>query len=635
MSKTLFDTAHNILQARNVWENKQRIYYQMRHDGLRRRQKPFPTAADMHFPEIDMAIRRLKPFWMGQVQAGDRLCQFVSMKEQMEPLTDAAADYLDFELKHRSKYLRKLRVVVDTMLLRGRGIMKVTVDPFDNYALVHEAVDPLFIIMPDSANDFNDADEFIHVRQMTLAQYRRDRRMEQDPAAVMRIVGSEKFENFSTLKDDKRLREGITHSKSPNTIILFEHYGRTAGGWTVETYSPQSADVQVRKPFGVPYKVGGKVSQPFFSFCMEIKDEGWYSPRGLGELLAPVEQYETKLWNEKADAITFANRPVLTSEGELNNVANIRWQPGEFIPRNVRQVQMSPPPMSFDSEIAFARSISEQQSQSPDFGITQPGQPGETGGKPRTATENQRISALQQAGTNDNGNFFHEDLGAMYIHTWGLVCQFKQRDFSFYAAGKIGQLPAQALHDSYLIAPDGSPDGWNRMARFQKSVARLQIWKGDPNCDQDKLKRDVMAADDAQFALKAFIPTNQKAASEAEDEAMEILVLEEGFPAAVMPGEDHATRLKVDLGWLAKQQSLGVQVDPIAKQRVQEHLAIHFQYLQQTQPDAAKQFAQEIAMSAQPRAGAPGPAAPEAPAPGGPPAPAPAGATPGTMGNPS
>ena len=620
--KTLFDSAHRMLESRGVWEQKQRLYYQMRHDGLRRRQKPFPTAADMHYPEIDMAIRRLKPFWMGQVQAGDRLAQFVSMKEQLEPITDAAADYLDFELKHRTKFLRKLRVAVDTMLLRGRGVLKVTVDPFDDYAIVFESVDPLFIIMPDSAIDFDDADEFVHVRQISVEQYKRDRRFVQDPVAIKRIIGSDNYENFSTLQEEKRTREGITHGRNPNQIILFEHYVRTAGGLTVHTYSPQSCDVQIRKPFGVPYKVNGKVSVPFFSFCMEVKDEGWYSPRGLGELLAPVEQYECKLWNEKADAMTFMNRPVFTADGEIQNTANIRWQPGEFIPRNVRQVQQFPPPMSFDGEIGFARSISEQQSQSPDFGITQPGQPGETGGKPRTATENQRISALQQAGTNDNGNFFHEDLGRLYVHSWGLVCQFKSRNFAYYAAGKIGTLPAEALHDQYLIAPDGSPDGWNRVARFQKSVSRLQIWKGDPNCDQDKLKRDVMAADDAQFALKAFIPSNQKGASEAEDEAAEILVLKEGFPAAVMPGEDHATRILIDLGWLQKQMASGAPFDPVAAQRVQEHLAIHFQYLKQTQPEAAKELAQKIAMMMSANSGAAGTAggAAGSPAASGPPA---------------
>lgn len=595
MSSKLFSSAHNILLSRLVWENKQRLYYQMRHDGLRRRQKPFPTAADLHYPEIDMNIRRLKPFWMGQVQSGDRLVQFVSMKDQLQTLTDCAADYFDFYLTRRTKFLRKLRVAVDTMLLRGRGCLKVTVDPFNKYELVFEAVDPLYIIMPDAATDFDDTDEFVHARQMTVPQYQRDRRYSQERDVLQKIIGSANFENYSTLTQDKRIREGITHNRNPNSILIWEHYTKTAGGYTVETYSPQNPDIEIRKPFGVPYKIDDEVSIPFFSFTMEVKDEGWYSPRGLGELNAPVEQYLTKLWNEKADAITFGNRPVFTAEGEIQNAANIRWQPGEFIPRNVKAVQMAQPAFSFDQELNFARGIAEQQSQSPDFGIMQQSEASGDGGKPRTATENQRISALQQAGTNDNGNFFREDLGRVYRHAWGLICQFHDRDFAYFAAGKIGVLPPEALHNKYLVMPDGSPDGWNRMARFQKSVARLQLWKGDPNCDQDKLKRDVMSADDAQFAQKAFIPSNMKAAQEAEDEAMEIMILIQGFPAAVLPGEDHATRILVDVGWLIKQQATGQAVNSMAKQRVMQHLQQHFIYLQQQQPQVAKQIKLKIA----------------------------------------
>ena len=75
---------------------------------------------------------------------------------------------------------------------------------------------------------------------------------------------------------------------------------------------------------------------------------------------------------------------------------------------------------------------------------------------------------------------------------WGLLCQFKGTDFSYYAAGNIGTPPEAALHDAYLIFPDGAP------------------------------------------------------------------------------------------------------VDPIARERVQQHMALHWQYLKQTNPTAGKQLAQKI-----------------------------------------
>ena len=601
--KELFDSAHGILTGRSVWENKQRLFYQMRHDGIRRSKKPFPGAADGHYPQIDMAIRKAKPFWMGQVTSGDKLAVFTSLKpNDLGTAQDAAADYFDFVLTQKTKFLRKLRVAVDEMLLRGRGVLKVTVNPLEDYSIQVEAINPLFILMPQMADDFTDADEFVHVKHMTVAAYKRlDARYDTTPETVAKIRGSENFENFSQLTEEKRTREGITHTTNPDNIILWEHWVKTVGGWTIHTYSPHAPEVALRKAHGCPYKFDGKPSCPFFSFPMEVKDEGWYAPRGLAELLAPVEQYLTKLWNEKADAMTFANRPLYTGEKEILNAANYRWAPGEYIPGNIRGVQQGQPPFSFDQEIMFARSIGEMQAQTPDFGITQPGQ-SDTGGKARTATENQRIAALTQAGTNDNAVVFREKLAEVYRHIWGLMLQYKPKDFTYYAAGELGQLPEQALHAAYLITPDGSPDGWNRAMRFQKAAALLQMFAGNPNVNMEVLTRNALAADDARLAQAAFIPSNLKGSIEAEDEAMEIAILKEGFPAVVTPNEDHATRIKILMGWLMKQQQIGAPVDPIAKQRIQEHLAAHAQYLQQTNPQAFKQLTTTVGAQGTPQA---------------------------------
>jgi hypothetical protein len=600
--KELYESAHSILTGRSVWENKQRLFYQMRHDGIRRQKKPFPGAADGHYPMVDMAIRKAKPFWMGQVTSGDKLAVFTSLKpNDLSSFSDSAADYFDFILTQKSQFLRKLRVAVDHMLLRGRGIIKVTVNPLDDYSLQIEAINPMFILMPQMADDFPDADEWVHVKHLSVAAYKRlDARYDTSPETVAKIRGSENFENFSTITEEKRTREGITHTTDPENIILWEHWKRTVSGWRIFTYSPHAPEIALRKPHGCPWKVQGKPSCPFFSFPMEVKDEGWYSPRGLGELLASVEQYLTKLWNEKADAMTFANRPLYTGEKEILNPANYRWAPGEYIPGNIRGVQQGQPPFSFDQEIMFARSIGELQAQTPDFGITQEGA-GQGGGKARTAAENYRIAALTQAGTNDNAVVFREKLAEVYRHIWGLILQFKPKDFTYFAAGEVGTLPEQALHDAYLIAPDGSPDGWNRQQRFQKAVALMQVFTGNPNVNPEVLTRNALAAEDGRLAQQAFVPSNLKGAIEAEDEAHEIAILKEGFPAVVTPGEDHATRIKMLLGWLQKQQQTGAPLDPIARQRIQEHLAVHYQYLQKTNPAGARQLAQTVQQQEQPQ----------------------------------
>jgi hypothetical protein len=612
--KTLFDKAYEALGLRGQWEQKQRLYYQMRHDGLRRRNKPWPSAADLHFPLVDMNIRKAKPFWESQATSAERLASFVSLQDQLAADTTAAADFFDFELRQNTNFLPELNRSIDTMCLRGRGVIKCVTDPFDDHRILCEGIDPLFIIMADGADDFEDADWFVHVIQLSVARYRRQRIYEQDQRVIDQIKGSKDADVSSGLDQDKEQREGVSYSRNPNQIILWEHYERTMGGWTRNTYSPMKPDLRLRQPSGVPYKIGGKVSLPFFSFKMEIKDKGWYSPRGLAELNATFEAYASKLWNEKTDAMTFGNRPVFTSETQIPNTASIRWNPGEFIPGNIKAVAMPAPAFSFDQEIAFARSISEQLSMLPDFGISQPGTQQDSG-KPRTATENNRIATLQTVGTESQGRIFRMDLAKVYRHLWGLLLQFKRKKLSYYVAGELKTLPEQALHDAYLITPDGAPDQWNKQQRVQRAMARLQTFGNSPNVDQDVLVRDALAADDPKLALEAFIPSGLKAASESEDEAEEIQILKDGFPAAVRPNEDHAARIHVLMGWLQKQAQSGAQLDPVAVQRIHEHLALHWQFLKKMDPKAAHQLQQQIMqMEAQPGPG--GPAGPAGPGPG-------------------
>src|SRR4051812_21046417 len=135
----------SLLAARSVWQERQRVYYKMRHDGLPRTSKPWANAADAHFPLIDMHITDLKPFWVAQAFGGDRLCDFVGMREQLTEMTEACADYFDFEMRYKTDFRYMYESAMDTMLLRQRGILQTVLDPFKNYKIKIKAIDPLFI----------------------------------------------------------------------------------------------------------------------------------------------------------------------------------------------------------------------------------------------------------------------------------------------------------------------------------------------------------------------------------------------------------------------------------------------------------------------------------------------------------
>lgn len=612
----LFRRAMQILSDRNDWENRNRRYMIMRRHGIRRRNKPFPSAADLHLALIDEKVAQKKAFTLAQINGQPRFGNFVCLRHQVKETTESAANFFDFELKHRSNLLDVLDTVEDCRQMHGRGILRAYVDPVDDYRIMHEAIHPLFLLMPDAANDFDDADEWIHVRQITVGQFKRDRRyfnrfltpMDESevdgkinlirggPSAVDRLR-TQRGRDFDEIQMDKELREGYTHSNSADTIIIWEHYVRTLGGVTVYPYCPVDMSVEIRKPFGVPYKVDGKVSAGFVSFPSEKVEEGWYSPRGVAEKIADKEIYACKVWNAKADAITFFNTPMLTSETPIQNPANYRMVPGEYIPGNARPVQFGQPAISFDQEIAFARGEAELVSQSVDIGIEKPNS---GHGDKRTAKEVTVASGIAQMGQNYTGSLFLGSLAKVLKHDWGLVLQFKRKSLTYFVSDDLQTLPEQALHDEYMITPGGSPDDWDKNMKLQKAGNRYNLLLGKPNVNQDELLSELLSADDARLIKKLLVPTSQKAANEAEDETQEITsMMVTHYPAPVMAGEDHLTRIKTLLNFMQAQGVKGVPVDPLAKQRIQEHFAAHMQYLQKLQPQAYKQLVQQIKQAEQ------------------------------------
>lgn len=585
------DFGFQIIAERSVWERKQRLYYQMRHDGLRRLNKPGAWAADQHLPLVDMTITDLKPFWSAQVFGGERVCDFVAMREQLQEVTAAAAEYHDFELRHFSNYRLAMERTLDTMLLRGRGVLLATTEPTDNHALVFRSIDPQCILMGQDHDDFDDADEWIYVQALTVAQYKANPHYNQE-AAVLRAIRGRKDFNFNSIEIEKQLREGVTHSFRDNQIILWHHWQKCPDGWIITVFSPQATDIPIRPQYKCPYKVAKKASCPFFSFSMEVKDEGWYSPRGVAELSAAFEAYACTLWNHKTDAMKFGNTPLFTSDKEIPNSSNIRFNPGELIPGNIKAVEMPQPAISFDQEINFARGISEQRTKVPDFGIEQQGSMG-NGGNPRTATENNRIAGLQNVGADYNGEVFRGTrLQKLYRHTWGLMLQFQRTRLSYFVGNELKTLPQQALHDEYLVIPTGGPA--NKLEKLNRAGTRYQLFLGKPNINQDELAKDVLSADDARLVKRLLIPGDAKQQSESYQEAVDIGVMMIGYHAPVLPNQDHPTRIMVLLGYLQKQEQTGAPIEPVAMQRLQQHLAQHIEMLKQTQPDVAKQVIAQI-----------------------------------------
>lgn len=590
---------HNLLlddlNDRKTWENRQRTWYQMRHNGLRRSRKPGPWAADLHYPLADTIISKLKPYYFEQLFAPETLATFVSLNPQPEALTTSAAYWFDYQIKQKSNIEVEVLSAIDTMLNSGRATVKSCWNP-KTKSVEHFAINPLHLIVPKNAVDTVSSGRFAHIIIISKDDYMRDPNYTDKSEAFLKKIcgaGDVEAKGDNATRQEKFRREGITYGATPNEIVLWEVYEKDDDGvWYIYTYSPLTPDTDVRPPMGLPYRY----SEPTFTdFVYEVKDKGWYSSRGICELVAPHEASLCRLWNEKHDCMTLYNRPYFTADREVPNAANIDLMPGQILPFQIKPVQHNSPPISFDQEMISTRQVAEQRVAMPDFGMNRVMDTGDR----RTATEVNAIGEVMSNASDLRMRIFRKSLANLYRVDWALLREFKNKDLVYYFQTTQHTLEADALKGDYDIAPRGSPDGVSKAFNVQKAAQRFQMFNGDPLINQVELRRSVLENDDSQLAPRLLQDPGTAQATQQEDQADEISILNIGFPARVLPSDDDAVHIRTCLEYLVSRQKLGVQFNPISHQRILEHMSAHLQQLQGHDPKLARQVEKEIAALAQ------------------------------------
>lgn len=590
MPNELYDEALNVIRKRNVWEQRQRLWYTMRHHGVGRKNKPYPAANDLHWNLIDSQIGKAKPFYFAQAFSNEKLAQFLSLAPDVATAEDSATDWFDYQLKQKTEFETELLSNIDIMLLAGRGVMKIFWNPFKK-RLEYRAIEPMFMIVPETANDLDDADFFVEIQQVSVAGYKRDSRFNQEPDVIKLITGGQGNE-LTAYNDEILRREGITYTANQGLIILWNQWTLQAGGeWEVSTYSPTNPDIEIRKSFKCIYKFQGEPVCPYVSFPAEVKDKGWYSPRGISERIAPQETYLTKLWNSRADYLDFVGKPLFTTDGKSQvNVISQEFKPGSVL-EGIEPVQMPQIPFNIKEEMDVTLGIAQDSISAPDASIPNEKETGK--GNP-TATQVNYQAQLAGSQIDMNGRIFRKRLGKLYVTSWAIMLAHQAQDAAYYSAGSRQVLPEQAKHDNYLIAPDGSADLWNKQAKVAQATGNFQLFSGNPIVDQEQLAKNVFRAQDSRTADKMVIPQTQKKAEEAKQEALNCLLLMQGYPVQAMPYEDHQTRLQILFGKLQQLQAMGVPPNPMAIQRFQQLIAQRVMLLQQSNPAVAKQIMQAV-----------------------------------------
>ncbi len=223
-TKESHDAVLQDLSDRKQWEERQRIFYQMRHTGIPRRSKPFPGAADLHFPLADSVIGKFVPFYFAQVYASDLLASFVAKDQAGAELARAAELLFDWQMNQRSNWFEEILATIDAMLVSGGGPLKVTWNAKRD-RLHFDAVEPVFCVVPTTTMDLESAGRWTHILQLTEEQYKAQAAYNQDPEYIKRIKGAPQDERTQ----EKYRREGLTHTKSPERASKSQRWAKRWG----------------------------------------------------------------------------------------------------------------------------------------------------------------------------------------------------------------------------------------------------------------------------------------------------------------------------------------------------------------------------------------------------------------------
>jgi hypothetical protein len=587
------------VQARQTWESRQATWYKMRHDGLRRMNKPFAGAADMHFPLGDMLIEKLKPFYLSQLYVADTVAAFTSVDPSTNAQQQEAALWFDYHLKQCSNFEDEIAIAVDKMLNCASVPVKVYWHAASE-RLRFEAINPIHLIVPPQTGRISEADWIVHVQHYSKHAYKRLPGFACDEDTLNAITGGSQtsgsgVSSAGSYDQAKATREGITHTTTKDQIIVWEVYTRTPeGGWMICTYCPEAPDRPLRPDFGLPYNRGvfgeKEAPPPFFDLTMERKDRGYYDPRGIMERIAPFEASLCKDWNTDKDYQTLTCSPVFSAKNGIPNTQNLTMRPGQILPFELSAVAMPGAPVDIQRSMMGTRSVAEQLIAAPDFGTQQQGKDN------KTAKEVSLIASVMGQASDMRTRQFRRELSAGLRMGWAILLQYAGTSNRYRDAfGNFSQLTPETLAAEYVVEVNGSGDNWNRTMVVQKAQNRFQMLRGDPFINQEELRRDLLNSDDPRLTKRLLLNAGNQQAAQLEDQAQELSIMLLGFPAEVKETDDDVAHLQSIAGFVQRRTQLGEPLTAETLGLLAQHSSTHAAKLKQTQPDRWKQSEGQLA----------------------------------------
>jgi hypothetical protein len=596
----LYEDIVEDLEDRQSWEGRQILWSKMRNLGVRRARKPWPGAADMHVPLSDTIVNKLKAYYVQWVFGPELLASFYSLDDQGDSYTDSVAQWFDYQVRECSNFTLMTICAIDSCLQNGMGFLKPYWDTV-NERLAFASIHPYFVIVPPWTQELQTADRVVHVMHMSEDEYRRNaegRGYNTDDDFIESIKGEGKPDK--KYEQSRYTAEGLSYSRLKNLIILWEVYLRGSDRQIeVQTFSPLQPDEPARAPFKLPYQ---HKQIPLVQLSYELIDPGFYSSRGVMELVQMYEASACKMWNEKLDFMSIANRPVLSSQGGSINAQNIRWEPGAVYDAVLQLVQQPAPPVDFDQEIQSTRGFAEQRVGIPDFGI---GDQPNSGGQNKTATETNAITTVMQQSNDLRARILKGAITSVYEQAWSILRQYKKDDLDYFWRNERITLPDAAFDNAYVLRPNGSVDGYSREREIQKlmQLRQLAVQPPSPWIKVPEIDRKIIELMDAQWISQVFSEPQDIMTDQQFAQAVENSVMIDGFLPPVKPSDDHVTHLQLMDGFLGWAPKNGIQIGPNILPTFMQHGTNHIQaaradaqYMKSHGPQIA-QFATKIAQT--------------------------------------
>lgn len=601
MTKDLLEEINDAVDKRQSWADKQRTFYAMRNGGLRRVAKPYPNAPDLHYPLGDTMIEKLKPAYIQQLYGAETITSFVAKKAQDDDVTAGVGYWFDYQLKQRSNFERTMFVSIDQML-EGSFVPIKTYWNADTKRLCFNQRDPLHVIVPPGTEEINEnggADWLTDVLHMSVAEYKANPKFKQDEDFIKSIKGRGSDDSEAQNKRQSTdLKEGINCSANENEIVLWEVYNRDRKGHkiTVETISPLLAhgENEVRPSYTLPYNKGCFASGEHFPFGRiraEIKGKGYYSSRGIIEINAAFEGSLTTNWNRIHEWMDFATRPMFENSGAspIPQAKNFTAEPGKILPPGLKLGVTPQAPSSLREDMEMIRAIAEDRTQVPNLGASEhlSGSPSVSGGV--TATQINAIVGQSGQGSDMRARTFRLDLAELLNMAWSLCQQYAGDSLQYLVDKEIRTLDQTAIHDEYDIVPNGSADSWNKGQMVAKRMAYYQTFQENPFIDKAELTKWLLEADDPRAVKRLFKDPQIQAQDQAEQQAIECLLIEAGFPPQVHESDDDKMHVDV-LAAFAQDKINKVEMTPEMAGMCQQHGIEHMGQLKAKDDPALKQI---------------------------------------------